>query len=331
MPFFVLGAGVGDIIINEVMYDLKGADDTHEWVEIYNSSAKDFDITGWKFNDGSNHILNAPPKNGGQGSLVVRAGGYAVFADDAAVFLSDHPGFSGTVIDTVMSLKNTEATLTLFDVNGVSIESASYQKGLGGAGNGMTLERFSTTANWKESAHEGGTPGAQNGGASIVPAEQIAPPAAPTPSPAPLPQASPVEQAIAPMSGSSAPPNAPEVNTQQKTAAATEPPIVAQDKVVPSEAEASSAPVKEQRAGEPPAHAKKVAKKEDISENTASADQTPLEGENTQHDAPQPALASRAFGYNVYFLIIAACGLLAWLSFRRRPTPVAEDEEESAQ
>lgn len=159
MPFFAFGAVSGDVVINEVAYDLEGADDKHEWVELYNASAQDRDITGWKFNDGSNHILNAPPKNGGQGAMIVPSGGYAVLADDAVVFLADHPGFFGTVIDTVMSLNNTSATLTLLDENGVVIDVASYQKESGAAGNGMTLGR-GDAGTWREGSE---SPGAPNG------------------------------------------------------------------------------------------------------------------------------------------------------------------------
>ncbi|MEK7494195.1 MAG: lamin tail domain-containing protein [Patescibacteria group bacterium] len=161
-PFFAFGAVSGDVVINEVAYDLEGTDDKHEWVELYNASAQDIDITGWKFNDGSNHIVNAPPKNGGQGTMIIPASGYAALADDAAVFLADHPGFSGTVIDTVMSLNNTSATLTLLDENGTVIDVATYQKESGAAGNGMTLAR-SDAGMWKESAHIGGSPGVPNG------------------------------------------------------------------------------------------------------------------------------------------------------------------------
>jgi len=161
MPVFVFGAA-GDIVFMEIAYDLKGADDGHEWVEIYNASADEVDITSWKFNDGDNHLLNVPPKNGGQGAMIIPAGGYAVLAGDASVFLSEHPGFSGTIIDTVMSLNNTAGTLTLSDKDGAAIDSVSYQKELGANGNGLTLEKIGLI--WKESAVEGGTPGSTNGG-----------------------------------------------------------------------------------------------------------------------------------------------------------------------
>lgn len=129
------------IIINEVMYDLSGSDDNHEWVEIKNISVGDIDLTGWKFNDGSNHNLNLPPKNGGQGSSVIPSGGYAILADRADVFLSDYPGFSGIVIDTVMSLNNATEILKIIDADGQTVEQISYDNSLGANGDGYSLER----------------------------------------------------------------------------------------------------------------------------------------------------------------------------------------------
>lgn len=330
LPFFALGAGAGDVVINEIAYDLKGADDKHEWVEIYNASLGDVDITGWKFNDGSNHLLNAPPKNGGRGTMVIPAGGYAVFADDAVVFLTDHPGFSGAVIDSAFSLKNTEATLTLFDDNGVSIDSALYRKDLGGAGNGMTLERISATAGWKESAQEGGTPGAPNSGLSVItaPVIQVVQPVVPELPPAPIPQA-PIEQVAVPVSG-----DVPveeivvTTDTHQQITVAVEPPVIKKDEIAPSEVVSPSAPVKNQTEIEQPQPtAKKIAKNEAIVENDASAGQPLLQNENTQKNISQPALASRAFGQSIYALIAGAFGLVVWLSLRRRPEPVVEETE----
>lgn len=161
VPFFVCAAAPGDVVFSEIAYDLKGADDGHEWVEIYNAGATAVDLTGWKFNDGSNHVLNIPPKNGGQGAMVVPAGGYIVLAGDAEVFIVDHPGFSGTVIDTVMSLNNTGTMVAMIDADGVTIDTAIYSKESGAAGNGMTLVR-NGSGGWGESAGEGGTPGMQN-------------------------------------------------------------------------------------------------------------------------------------------------------------------------
>jgi hypothetical protein len=158
---------VSGIVIAEIMYDFSGTDANHEWVELYNASSQEIDLTGWKFNDGSNHVLNIPPKNSGQGSMIMPASAYAILADDATTFLADHPSFSGTVIDTVASLNNTTATLTLFDKDNNEVSSLTYSKEWGANGNRKSLEKINLGAadnqnNWKESSIDGGTPGLPN-------------------------------------------------------------------------------------------------------------------------------------------------------------------------
>ncbi len=133
------------VTITEIMYDVPtsiGADDTREWIEIVNTGSSAVDLTGWKFNDGANHILNIPPANGGTGSLILSAGGIAILADNATTFLQNlYPSFSGTVIDTTMSLNNTSATITLINASGsVEGNGVSYTKTMGAAGDGNTLQ-----------------------------------------------------------------------------------------------------------------------------------------------------------------------------------------------
>ncbi len=152
-----------EIIINEIMYDLAGTDDKYEWVELYNNGPVATDLTDWKINDGdstTNHGLNVPPKNNSRGSIILDADSYALLTDDAATIAADLPGYAGTIIDTVLNLPNTGATLKLIDKNGVEINTATYSKDLGAAGNGRTLERDGTM--FKESLIDGGTPGQIN-------------------------------------------------------------------------------------------------------------------------------------------------------------------------
>ncbi len=156
----------GDLIINEIMYDLEGSDTLNnknrEWVEIYNNSGREITLTGgsggWRFNDGSNHLLNEPPA---QGSMTIPVGGYVILAGDAPTFLVDHSGFGGTVIDTVMILKNTSATLKISAPDGVIIDEVTYNSSWGAKGDGKTLERKSA-GDWGVSSANGGTPGALN-------------------------------------------------------------------------------------------------------------------------------------------------------------------------
>ncbi|MEK7501194.1 MAG: lamin tail domain-containing protein, partial [Patescibacteria group bacterium] len=159
----------GDLVINEIMYDLEGSDTSNnksrEWVEIYNNSGQEITLTGstsgWRFNDGSNHLLNEPAA---QGSMAISASGYAILAGDAATFLSDHSGFSGTVIDTVMSLKNSTSTIKISAPDGTVIDEVTYYSSWGANGDGKTLERKSVSggsndaANWAQSSAPGGTP-----------------------------------------------------------------------------------------------------------------------------------------------------------------------------
>ena len=44
------------VTINEIMYDLEGADTGREWVEVHNSGSEAVDLLKWKFVEGgTNH------------------------------------------------------------------------------------------------------------------------------------------------------------------------------------------------------------------------------------------------------------------------------------
>ena len=160
----------GTIIINEVMYDLAksncvgdGADDNHEWIEIKNISGQSIDLTGWKFNDGSNHNLVILSEKGGQGSFIIPVGGFTILADNAIAFLSEHPGFNGTVIDTTMSLNNTSDVLKILNSDGQVIDEISYIKELGGSHDCHSLERVNDYSNqFCPSQYLGGSAGLAN-------------------------------------------------------------------------------------------------------------------------------------------------------------------------
>ena len=154
-PFLVFG----EVRITEIMYDLSGADTGREWVEIYNNGPEVTDITDWKFFDGSNHILNAPPKNGGTGTLSIPAHSYAILADDASVFITEH-SVTVSVTDTVISLgqqKDKTYIVKIFNSDGNEIDSASYSIDTGANGDGDSIQLISSI--WKPALP---TPGAAN-------------------------------------------------------------------------------------------------------------------------------------------------------------------------
>ena len=48
----------GGVYINEILPSPKGADETDEWIELYNSNTSDVDLSGWKIQD-----INGTPSN----------------------------------------------------------------------------------------------------------------------------------------------------------------------------------------------------------------------------------------------------------------------------
>lgn len=174
--FFIAPAAsnaAGAVLISEIMYDLAGSDTNREWVEIYNSGIDPVTIidgsgeSSWRFNDGSDHILKLV-----QGNLTIISGGVAVLVGTSTTFLAEHPGFSGTLIDTTMSLNNTSDTLKLSSDKGATFFSEiTYQNAWGGNGSGKSLEKIDLNGNneqtnWRESITDGGTPGTVAGSGS---------------------------------------------------------------------------------------------------------------------------------------------------------------------
>lgn len=156
------------IVISEITYDAVGSDTDQEYVEIFNAGNSAIDLTKWKVNDGSNHVLNVPPKNGGTGSITLQPGGYALLVDNAANFINLHSGISTSVIDTVLSLPNASGTVSIINESGATEDSVAYTKDMGAAGDGNSLHRTSmVSATLAAGAPTPGTGAlAQSGGSS---------------------------------------------------------------------------------------------------------------------------------------------------------------------
>ncbi|MDD5110326.1 MAG: lamin tail domain-containing protein [Patescibacteria group bacterium] len=164
------------VVITEI-----GAYETtdHEWVEIYNTGGSGVDLTGWKFwENATNHGLTVQ-----QGDFNIPANTYAIIAQKADVFLADHPGFSGIVLDSSWgTLKESGEEIGLKDNAGNFIEQFTYLPAPA-----TSLERAHATltdytaTNWWPNA-SGSTPGQANSNAGAT-----APPPATTPTLTPTP------------------------------------------------------------------------------------------------------------------------------------------------
>jgi hypothetical protein len=157
-----------DVVINEIMADpspVVGLPNT-EFIELYNRSANNFDISGWEFGDGST--------TGIIGSYILPAGGYVIVCANADTSLFT-PFGNRVGISSFPSLNNAGDNLKLFDassnvLDSVNYDLAWYQDAVKDDG-GWTLELINPNAgglcaaagNWIASNNvAGGTPGVQN-------------------------------------------------------------------------------------------------------------------------------------------------------------------------
>ena len=133
--FFLCQHVLAQIVINEIMYNPVGNDTGREWVELYNGGSDTVTMLpgtkGWKFSDGSNHVLVDPASGVGRGSLAISPGGYVVLLNNDSVtdFLAEYPGGSYSIIKSAFSLKNSgdNLILNLFDDSGKSLDTADYK------------------------------------------------------------------------------------------------------------------------------------------------------------------------------------------------------------
>ncbi len=150
LPFYVARA---EMLLNEVMYDLKtGSDDGREWIEVYNSGENSIDFSKFKlFENDTNHKLVSF-----SGKEKIEPQSYVLIVANPQKFMLDHPNFSGNIFDSTFSLNNSGENLVLKDGE-VVVDELKYNSILGGSGDGNSLQKIG--GNWRSGAP---TPGAEN-------------------------------------------------------------------------------------------------------------------------------------------------------------------------
>jgi len=144
----------GGFEISEIMYDLEGTDTNREWIEVKNVGTESDDLSKWYFfSDNSKHAL-VP-----QGASLVPAGGYAVITQNVSNFQSDWPNYSGLIFDSSWTGFNNETgeVISLKDSNLNEVSIVSFDSGMGGAGDGNSLQKLGST--WSGATP---TPGLEN-------------------------------------------------------------------------------------------------------------------------------------------------------------------------
>lgn len=146
------------VVFNEILYRRTDAV-SPEFVELYNPTASNFDLSGWIFSDAGSSVLLPS-------ATILRAGEYLVLTDkeefaqslDNGIYLSGFP-----------SLNDDGDELVLKNEAGITIDSLFYRSEWGGDAPGVSLERKDPDAasfdasNWASSTSElGFTAGSQS-------------------------------------------------------------------------------------------------------------------------------------------------------------------------
>ncbi len=154
------------ILVNEIMYSPVNFEP--EWIELYNNSIYDINITEWSVGD----VLTNPVYRKIEDPFIFPKQSYLVITKSRSIY-DFHRSITSAVIELPFAnLNNDEDGIVIKDKNNRMIDSVRYTNGWGGT-SGKSLERvnidFSSTNsnNWKSSIDlEGSTPGRIN---SITP------------------------------------------------------------------------------------------------------------------------------------------------------------------
>ena len=134
---FLLAPAVASaaVLMTEVMYDLEGADQGYEWIELTNTGTTPVDVSAWRlFENGTNHKLTLAAGS----NPVLAPGQSAVVADKAEYFITRYPVVE-LVFDSAFSLSNEMETLMLKNAAGKIVDQLTYRSSLGAKGDGASL------------------------------------------------------------------------------------------------------------------------------------------------------------------------------------------------
>jgi len=158
--------GQNSIVINEINYHSSDNNNAEDWVEFFNNSSENINITNWEFRDEiDDHIFEFPQ------NTIIYAQNYLVLCKHDSSFNAVYPNVSNYLPNMGFGLSGGGEPIRLFNSDGVLVDSVNYDDEPPWTnipdGNGPTLELLNPymdnliPENW--AASEGfGTPGEQN-------------------------------------------------------------------------------------------------------------------------------------------------------------------------
>ena len=149
------------VVLNELMYNPAGADESLEWVELHNQMAVDMDLSDWRLDDGVDFTF---PEG-----TVIPGGGYLVVASNPGA-LETAGVFTGALGPYTGRLSNSGEQIELFNNSDRLMDGVDYGDDVNWPvapdGSGASLAKIEPLSasepagNWAASAQVNGTPGA---------------------------------------------------------------------------------------------------------------------------------------------------------------------------
>ncbi|MEK7212168.1 MAG: lamin tail domain-containing protein [Patescibacteria group bacterium] len=106
------------VLISEILYDAVGSDTGKEFVELYNPTQSDIDVSGWLLKKDGTSLASIGSKTEDQ--TIIKTGGFFLIG------LNGYNGIPAADVVRSSSLPNTSATVTLYNAGGDIIDSLSY-------------------------------------------------------------------------------------------------------------------------------------------------------------------------------------------------------------
>ncbi|MDR9417217.1 MAG: CotH kinase family protein, partial [Gracilimonas sp.] len=157
-----------DIVINEIMYNAEENNDPADWIELYNTSNAEINLSGWVVKDEDDSHSFMMPDN-----TVIAAQGYLVVSENTAMFGDIYSGEYPLIGNTGFGLSGGGDQVRLYNHLGVLVDSVEYDDDEPWAkpadGEGYTLQLTdpaldnTLASSWEASESVGGSPGSENG------------------------------------------------------------------------------------------------------------------------------------------------------------------------
>ena len=128
------------VVFSEIYYDTIGTDEIEEWIEIYNNSPSEADLSGWKIidNNGTGWYFTFPA------GTTIKAGTYLTAAMDSTGFTALY-GYEADVYGSLPYLNNGGDALIMYNADGTEVDAVAWE---GGASAGIPDGWGSTTNPW---------------------------------------------------------------------------------------------------------------------------------------------------------------------------------------